>query len=281
MNARFKDRSFATLRYMIMPLAIIDLVVIIPFYLSFMFVLDLRLLRVLKLAHSIIPKWRHFRDINKDRTARQITYSILNEDAYSGEFHGVIGTALVGMICLSVLSVILESVADIELAFAHLFHYFDMFSVGFFTIEYVLRIYASPEEHPEETSFATRLKLMMSMSGIIDLLAILPFYLSFIISFDLRFLRVMRLLRIFKLTRYSSAMSTVTEVIEEELPSLSAAFFVLMLITVLSASLLYRFEHEAQPDKFTSIPAAMYWAVITLTTISYAIFIQLHQLVNY
>jgi voltage-gated potassium channel len=72
-----------------------------------------------------------------------------------------------------------------------------------------------------------------------------------------------------KFTRYSSAMSTLTEVFEEQLPSLSAALFITMVVVVFSASVVYLVEHEAQPEKFSSIPEATYWAVVTLLSVGY------------
>ncbi len=275
LEAQFKNRRFATLAYLVTPLAILDLVVILPFFIGFLVAIDLRilrlirLLRVFKLAHTIVPEWKQFQTINEGRTLRQKVFSALNADAYSGHLHSTIDAALVGLICVSVVAVILESVVDIEVTFAAIFHYFDIFSVAIFSIEYALRFYSSAENEVGEGPITNRLHFATSASGIIDILAILPFYISFMIAVDLRFLRVMRLLRILKLTRYSTAMSTVVEVVEEEMPSLSAAFFVLVLITIFSASLLYLVEHGAQPDKFTSIPQAMYWAVITLTSIGY------------
>lgn len=275
LDERFRKSPLPTLSYLVTPLAVLDLIVILPFFVGFLIPIDLRilrlvrLLRVFKLAHTILPKWRHFRDLNKDRTLRQKVFSILNDDEYSGEMHSVVDTALVGLICVSVLMVILESVEAVESAYSVYFHALDLFSVAVFSLEYALRLYSSAENNAGEGPITNRFHFMTSASGMIDLLAILPFYLSFIIAVDLRFLRVMRLLRILKLTRYSTAMSTVIEVLEEELPALSAAFFVLVLITVFSASLLYLVEHAAQPDKFSSIPQAMYWAVITLTSIGY------------
>jgi voltage-gated potassium channel Kch len=87
--------------------------------------------------------------------------------------------------------------------------------------------------------------------------------------FDLRFLRVFRLLRLLKLTRYTGATKTLTKVIAREWPVLAASAFVMMLLVVLTASLGYLFEHEAQPEKFENIPQSIYWAVITLASVGY------------
>jgi voltage-gated potassium channel len=105
--------------------------------------------------------------------------------------------------------------------------------------------------------------------AIIDLLAILPFYLMFFVHIDLRFLRVVRLLRIFKLTRYSSAMNILLSVLREESSSLFAALFVLLVLLMLASSGIYLIEHKIQPDAFGSIPDSMWWAMATLTTVGY------------
>jgi voltage-gated potassium channel len=103
------------------------------------------------------------------------------------------------------------------------------------------------------------------------LLAILPFFLEVVLShvFDLRFLRVFRLARLLKLTRHSDATAILGKVLVREWPVMSASAFIMMLLLVLTASLGYLFEHEAQPDKFENIPTAFYWAVITLASVGY------------
>jgi voltage-gated potassium channel len=105
--------------------------------------------------------------------------------------------------------------------------------------------------------------------AIIDLLAILPFYLAFFISIDLRFLRVVRLLRVFKLTRYSGAMNLVLSVFKEEAHAFLASIVVLLIVLILASSGIYLLEHKLQPEHFGSIPAAMWWAMTTLTTVGY------------
>jgi DNA-binding transcriptional MerR regulator len=105
----------------------------------------------------------------------------------------------------------------------------------------------------------------------IDLLAILPFFLEVLLHdvLDLRFLRVFRLARLLKLTRGSDATATLGRVVSREWPVIAAAGFIMLLLVVLTASLGYLFEHEAQPDKFDNIPNSIYWAVITLASVGY------------
>lgn len=275
LNPKFKQKRFKTLGYALTPMAILDFLVIVPFYLTFLIEIDLRflrllrLLRIFKLARYLLPILQNFNELNEGRTFRQKVYSVLNEDAYSGRVHHVVDMALVGLIFLSVTAVVTESVHSIHEAMAWEFRYFDLFSVAIFSMEYLFRVYSIVENPKYAKAVKGRLAYMTTPGAMIDLLAVLPFYLTLFIHIDLRFLRVMRLLRILKLTRYSTAITTVIEVITDELPSLGAALFVLFLITIFSASIIYLVESDAQPEKFSSIPESMYWAIITLTSIGY------------
>jgi hypothetical protein len=110
-----------------------------------------------------------------------------------------------------------------------------------------------------------------STSSIIDLLAFAPFFLEVFLHhlIDLRFLRVFRLLRLLKLTRYTGATQSLSKVVAREWPVMAASSFIMLLLVVMTASLGYLFEHEAQPEKFENIPQSIYWAVITLASVGY------------
>ncbi|NBS03225.1 MAG: ion transporter, partial [Rhizobiales bacterium] len=215
------------------------------------------------------PIWTDFVGLNKGRTFRQHVYSTMNPDVHSGQLHAVFDIFMGGVIFLSVVAVMLESVADVHDVLAREFHIFDMITVGIFSVEYLFRVYCCVENPDYEEPVVGRLRYMVSPAALVDLIAILPFYMTFLIQIDLRFLRVIRLLRLLKFTRYSSAMSTLSEVFEEQMPSLSAALFITLVVTIFSASIVYLVEHEVQPEKFTSIPEATYWAMITLLSVGY------------
>ena len=269
------NKRFSTLRYAVTPMALLDLVVILPFFISFGGLIDLRflrlvrLLRLAKLVRFIGPIWTDFVGLNKGRTFRQHVYSTMNPDVHSGQLHAVFDIFMGGVIFLSVVAVMLESVADVHDVLAREFHIFDMITVGIFSVEYLFRVYCCVENPDYEEPVVGRLRYMVSPAALVDLIAILPFYMTFLIQIDLRFLRVIRLLRLLKFTRYSSAMSTLSEVFEEQMPSLSAALFITLVVTIFSASIVYLVEHEVQPEKFTSIPEATYWAMITLLSVGY------------
>ena len=183
----------------------------------------------------------------------------------------VIDFALIALITLNVVAVILESVPSLAAEYGGYFSRFETFSVVVFSVEYVLRVWSAVDDDEIDYGHPVfgRIRFMLTPMALIDLVAILPFYLGFFIGVDLRFMRVLRLLRVFKLTRYSSSMGLLMEVLKEEARSIGAAFFVLAMLIILAASFMFLAEQEAQPEAFGSIPQALWWAIITMTTIGY------------
>jgi len=179
--------------------------------------------------------------------------------------------AMVTLIIANVIAIMLESVTTIHQAYSDLFWYFELFSIVIFTIEYLLRVWSCPDINNDkyDDTLKGRCRYMFSVPALIDLAAILPFYLSLFIAIDLRFLRVFRIFRVFKLTRYSSAMNTLLKVLKEDSSSFFAAFSILAIVLILTASGIYLLEQDVQPEAFGSIPAAMWWATSTLTTVGY------------
>lgn len=143
--------------------------------------------------------------------------------------------------------------------------------VAIFTLEFCLRLYACVEEEGHEGPLLGRLRQARSPGMLVDMLAILPFFAQAFLNYvlDLRFLRIFRLLRLLKLACYTDATRTLAKVIGREWPVMAAAAFIMVLLVVLTASLGYVFEHDAQPDKFENIPQSIYWAVITLASVGY------------
>ena len=269
---RYAGKSFATLRYLLSPMAVLDLVVILPFFIRLEGVVDLRflrLVRLVKITRSLLPIWTEFHKLNAGRTFRQKVHSALNADRYSGRLNEFVDLVMGKLIFLSVAAVMLETVESIHTPMQHQFRYFDYFTVVVFSLEYIARVWVCPEDEAYGEGWIERLRYMVTPIALIDLLSILPFYLTFFMAMDLRFLRAIRLLRLLKFTRYSNAMTTLMEVVTEQIPALSAAFFTTLTVTIFAASLIYLVEHEAQPDKFTSIPEATYWAIITLLSVGY------------
>lgn len=206
----------------------------------------------------------------KTEVKRKQVARILSVDGQH-RYSRLLDLLLISLISLNVLAIILESVSSFNHRYERALYWFEAFSVVVFTIEYLLRVWSSVElvGFNDKGAVKARLRYMMTPLALIDLLAILPFYLSIFFAVDLRFLRVIRLLRIFKLTRYSGAMNLLLSVFREEAQAFMAAFFVLLMLLILASSGIYLLEHEVQPDDFGSIPDAMWWAMATLTTVGY------------
>ena len=171
------------------------------------------------------------------------------------------------LVVLNVVAIILESVPDIHAEWGQFFHYFDFFSVGVFTIEYVLRVWSYSQKFAAEggTAWQGRKSYIFSFYGLVDFFSTVPFYLQLLFpGTDLRVLRMFRLLRIFKLSRYNSAMEDMLEAIKSEWDSFSSAMFLLFISCLLFSSLIYIIEGHDQPEVFPSSPAAMHWFILTI-----------------
>ncbi len=190
----------------------------------------------------------------------------------SSKRFGPVDIFLMGLITLNVLAVILDTVQAFHASYGRLLYGFEVFSVAVFTIEYVLRVWSCTVNPGYRRSLVGRLRFIVTPLSLIDLLAILPFYLPMFIPFDLRFLRVIRLvriLRLFKLGRYNESVQQFGRVLKSKRAELLTTVFIIFILLIVASSLLYYVEHKAQPEKFASIPEAMWWGVVTLTTVGY------------
>jgi hypothetical protein len=276
-DPRYQGKRFASLRFAVTPFALIDILVIAPYWLHLLGILDLdlrvlralRLLRLLKLLRDFVPAVQDFRKANAERTLRQKVDALMNDTPTSGRLHHQLDLIFVIFIITSVAAVFLETIPLVHDPLKVEFYWFDTIAIAVFTIEYLLRLYAAPEREPHHSALSGRFSFVKKPSSLIDLVAILPYYLQFLFAVDLRFIRVLRVLRVLKLTRYNTALSTFAMVLKREKRAFSAAMFITVLITILSGAIVYEFEHAAQPEKFDTMPRAMYWAVITLASVGY------------
>ncbi|AYO54610.1 MULTISPECIES: ion transporter [Acinetobacter] len=200
---------------------------------------------------------------------RKFVYNNLHNDDYETQFSRAINFLLIFLIIGNVIAVLLESINDVYKVYKIYFDAFENISIVVFTLEYILRFWSVVEKDPFETEWRQRWKYVISGAAIIDLLAILPAYINFFVHIDLRFLRILRLLRLLKLTRYFVSLQILLRVIEREKGSFQAVIFILLIMIVMAAAGIYVVESRVQPEVFSSIPASMWWAVVTLTTVGY------------
>ena len=204
-------------------------------------------------------------------TLRGRVYEVLEDEEWPHPASRWINRALVALILLSVVAAVLGTVAEIDREWSSVLGTIEVVCVGLFTVEYGLRVWASVEdragryEHP----LWGRLRYMATPMALIDLVAILPTWLAGLLPGDFLLLRTLRILRVLKITRYSPALATFEIVLVNERRSLLAAATILAVALLLAAGTLHHLEGEVQPDAFGSIPAAMWWAIVTLTTVGY------------
>lgn len=164
------------------------------------------------------------------------------------------------LIILSLISFSISTIPDLSATSTMVLEYFELFSVSIFTVEYLLRIYVADNKREYITSFY----------GVIDLLAIIPFYATKAVDLrSLRVLRLFRLLRLLKILRYNTAIERYRKAyndIKSELVVFLAATALLLYIASVG---IYYFENAAQPEAFKSIFHSFWWSVATLTTVGY------------
>ena len=173
----------------------------------------------------------------------------------------IFDSTVIVLILVSVIAVSINTLPDLPASVQAALSWSEVIIVGLFTIEYALRIGTAPN----------KLRYALSFHGIVDLVAILPFYLT-MGGVDLRALRVLqlfRIVRIMKLGRYSEAMARFARAMALAKEEIVLFAGVAMALLYLSAAGIWYFEHEAQPEAFASILHSLWWATATLTTVGY------------
>jgi voltage-gated potassium channel len=178
---------------------------------------------------------------------------------------------LIGLILVSVTAAVFDTMPGIRPGWDLCLRVIEITCVGVFTVEYAARVWIAADDRTGryDQPFWGRLRYMATPMAIVDLLAILPTYLAVLVPGDFMILRMLRILRILKITRYSPALATFEIVLVNERRSLTAAGTILGVALLLAASALHHIEGDVQPAAFGSIPAAMWWAIVTLTTVGY------------
>ncbi|MDX1399213.1 MAG: ion transporter [Oceanospirillum sp.] len=200
---------------------------------------------------------------------RQRIFHLLDGEMALSAAGKLINGFIIALIVINVAMVIAETVPEVNSEYHTTFHYLELFSVAIFTIEYLIRIWVSAENPKYGPGLKGKLRYMLSPIALIDLIVILPFYLSLFVSIDLRYLRLLRLLRLLKLSHYIRSMDVFLKVVRSEMGSLASAVFAVLVLVVLAACIMFALEHKAQPEAFKSVLDAIWWAVVTLTTVGY------------
>ena len=180
--------------------------------------------------------------------------------------------AIIILIVVNVASVVLETVPDLRSRYGKVFLGIEIGTVVLFALEYLLRVWVSDEHVPlkRHGRIGARLYYIVSPSAVVDLLAVAPSLIGFVFGvYDVNVFAVFRLLRFLKLARYSAGMSSLINAVASERRALAASAVIMAGLIVTAASLMHAIEGTIQPDRFGSIPIAMYWAVTTLTTVGY------------
>jgi voltage-gated potassium channel len=198
-------------------------------------------------------------------------YDTLEQGRPASRASLVVDRALILLILLNLVSVALESVPALAKRYAVWFDTIEIVSLVVFTLEYAARLWVARLHPPFRhlSAHSARWNYAMSGAGIIDLLAVLPFWLAFILPVDFRVILVLRFVRFLKLTRYSPAMRSLLDALYQERRALFGCVVILIGTTLIAASLMHLAEGHVQPDKLGTIPDAMWWAIVTLGTIGY------------
>jgi voltage-gated potassium channel len=205
------------------------------------------------------------------RDLRRRVYRVLEQGPVGGGVGRLVDRLLIGLIVVNLIAVALESVPAYRDPYAIAFALIEYVSLVVFTVEYALRLWSSVEHGPHQhmSSTRARLKYAFSPAGIVDLVAVLPFWFGFVLPADLRFILVFRIVRFFKIARYSPAMRSLLDVLYAERRALFGCLVIAMGTALVAAALMHLAEGHVQPDKLGTIPEALWWAVVTLGTIGY------------
>ena len=178
---------------------------------------------------------------------------------------------MVSLILANAAAFALETVDSLAAAYGPVFEIFNVVSIVIFTLEYLGRLWVCVEHssHEKLPPWRIRLQFLRTWPMLIDLAVILPFWLGLLVPLDLRILRIFRLVRFLKLGRYSPALSSLARVLHNERHAITGALIIMGGLLLLSATVMYELEKDVQPEAFGSVPAAMWWALATLTTVGY------------
>ncbi len=196
---------------------------------------------------------------------RSAVYRLLNPAEHSTPLDLGGNLLIIALVLLNLVAMALETDATLAADYANLFLNLELFSVAFFTVEYALRVWCITID----ARYVSRFRYLLSLNSLIDLLAVLPFYVGLLLDIDLRVFIAFRLFRLFKLFRYFAPLAVLAKVLRAEARSFFAVILVMLVLVFMGATGVYFFEAEAQPHKLGSIPQALWWSIVSLTTLGY------------
>jgi voltage-gated potassium channel len=202
---------------------------------------------------------------------RRQLYDILEQSRHGDLAGRLVETFILALVLINIAAVILETVPDLDRQYHGWFVAIEVVSLVVFTIEYGLRIYVAVEHEPYKhlKAWQARWQYIRSPEGIVDLVAILPFWFGYVAPDEARIVMVLRVLRFLKIARYSRSMQSLLDTVYNERRALGGCVIIFAGLTIVSATLMHAAEGRVQPDKFGTIPDAMWWAIVTLGTIGY------------
>jgi voltage-gated potassium channel len=202
---------------------------------------------------------------------RHALYLQLEPTARAKQGLSLLNLILTGMILTAAGAAILETEPVVSAGHEHVFRTLELIFGGVFLLEYLARLWVAVENPKFARDRFPRLRFAMTPTALIDLVAVLPalFALSGGGTLVLRFFRILRMLRLAKLGRTSNAWRHMAEAVYDRRYELGLTVGILAMAMLVSGSLMYWAEADAQPDKFGSIPRALWWAIVTLTTVGY------------
>jgi len=202
---------------------------------------------------------------------RRRVYEVLEQGPVGDPASRVVDRLLIALIVVNLIAVALESVPSIGTRYTLTFALIEAVSLVVFTAEYGLRLWVAAEHVPHRHLSASqaRMKYALSATGVVDLLAVLPFWLALFLPGDLRVILVFRIVRFLKIARYSSAMRSLLDVLYRERRALFGCLVILLGGALVVAALMHLAERNVQPERLGTIPDAMWWAIVTLGTIGY------------
>jgi len=198
-------------------------------------------------------------------------YNLIRDDDENDLLSTLIDSFIIFLIVVNMVLVVLDTFPMPawypEVAFT-----IEAATVVVFTLEYLARVWTSTLMYPKDKPFKARLKYMFGFMALIDLLAIIPFYLPFFVTINagvLKLLRTLRILRLFKVNRYTSSLRTIGGVFKRRAAQLLSSSFIILLLMIIASVLMYTLEHDVQPDVFQNAFSGLWWSVATFTTVGY------------